>query len=48
MGVTAEHPLHSGDDWVQAGDLSPRDVISDRAMLTLPVLAEPETAEMEH
>ena len=22
LGVTAEHPLHSGDDWVQAGDLS--------------------------
>ena len=39
LGVTAEHPLYSGDDWVQAGDLSPGDVISDRAMLPLTVLA---------
>ena len=39
LGVTAEHPLHSGDDWVQAGDFSRGDLISDRAMLPLTVLA---------
>ena len=39
LGVTAEHPLHSGEDWVTAGDLAPGDLIADQMLLRLTVLA---------
>lgn len=39
MSSTAKHPLHSGDDRGQAVGISPGDVITDRVMLPLTVLA---------